>query len=100
MLMECILEGKSFVADNTNATVKDRERYIIPAKEAGYHIIGVFFSSTLRECLARNRERAHGRVPDIALIATAKKLEPPALSEGFDEIYNVGIKDGRFCVEK
>jgi predicted kinase len=99
-LEECISDGRPFVVDNTNAAAKDRERYIKPAKEAGYHIIGVFFRNALKECLARNRARAGARVPDIAVIATAKKIEPPVFSEGFDEIYYVSIEDGGFRVKK
>ena len=41
-LETCIAGKRSFVADNTNPTKEDRRRYMIPAKAAGYKIIGFF----------------------------------------------------------
>ena len=43
LLEDCFSSGTSFVVDNTNPTRKDRERYIVPAKENGYRIIGYYF---------------------------------------------------------
>ncbi len=35
----------------------------------------------------RNRQRqGKERVPDVAIFTTQKKLVPPALEEGFDEV--------------
>ena len=35
----------------------------------------------------RNRQReGKGRVPDVAIFTTRKKLVPPTLDEGFDEV--------------
>lgn len=101
LLEQCIAEGKSFVVDNTNPTTADRLRYIAPAKEAGYRIVGVFFRSILKECLERNRKReGKSRVPDIAIAATAAKLEAPRYSEGFDEIYDVNLMEAGFIAQR
>ena len=43
LLTQCLRTGRSFVADNTNPTLLDRQRYIAPAKEAGYRVTGYFF---------------------------------------------------------
>jgi hypothetical protein len=40
-------------------------------------------------------------VPDVAIYATSKKLEPPSYAEGFDTLYDVRIADnGAFEVHE
>ncbi len=99
MLDKFIKDGTSFVIDNTNPAAEDRVRYIEPAKKAGYLIAAVYFDSTLKECLTRNRQRqGSARVPEIAVITTAKKITEPELCEGFDMVSRVRIADGLFEV--
>jgi len=99
LLEECIREGKSFVVDNTNPLASDRARYIIPAKEAGYRIIGMFFRSSIAECAVRNETRpGKEKVPGIAIAAISNKLEIPKTEEGFDELYYVFIDGGKFII--
>lgn len=87
---ECIQNGKSFAVDNTNPAKEDRQRYIPPAKNAGYKIIGYFMESKLKECIERNNMR-HGKeqIPAIAIVSTSNKLQMPSYDEGFDELYFV-----------
>lgn len=69
ILMEnCFREGKSFVIDNTNPEMTDREKYISKAKENGYEIIGIYFQSILCDCIARNMKRKNA-VPVCAILA-------------------------------
>ena len=90
LIGECFLEGKSFAVDNTNPTREDRARYIALAKANGYHIIGYFMESKIKECIARNAMReGESRVPEKAIAATSNKLEIPSFDEGFDELYFV-----------
>lgn len=90
LVEECIGAGRSFAVDNTNPTRLDRERYILPAKAAGYRIVGYLLESNLQDCKARNAQReGKARVPDMAIAATLRKLEIPAYDEGFDELYYV-----------
>ena len=97
LLSECILRGEDFVIDNTNPTRADRARYIRPAKEAGYTVIGYYFRSSIHESLARNAQRTgKARVSDIAVAATHSKLELPDPAEGFDTLYYVRMEDGGF----
>jgi hypothetical protein len=49
--------------------------------------------------LRRNEER-YERVPDVAILSTAKKLERPTFDEGFDELWYVRIEDREFVVEE
>ncbi len=85
---------RSVVVDNTNVTVEERQPLIQLGREFGVQIVGYYFESHLRRCLERNRQRTgKAQVPDVALYATAKKLEHPSYSEGFDELYGVRITD-------
>jgi predicted kinase len=90
LIDKCFSERKCFVVDNTNPTREDRARYIAMAKENGYHIIGYFMESKMKDCIARNALReGKARIPEKAIAATSNKLELPSLDEGFDELYFV-----------
>jgi predicted kinase len=90
-LIEAALgKGVSVVVDNTNPTVEDRMSLIRLGRRFGAEIVGYYFDSTSRQSIGRNRQRAGAdQVPDVALYATAKKLERPAYREGFDELFSV-----------
>jgi predicted kinase len=99
-LLELCLETQlPFVVDNTNPDRADRARYIAPSAEAGFRIVGYYFQSRVEACLRRNSDRVD-RVPEAAILSTAKKLERPATVEGLDELWYVRIADGRFVVEE
>lgn len=101
LLDECIRNGRPFVVDNTNPTVRDRARYIQPARQAGYRVIGLFFQSRVAECMARNERRSDkAKVPAAAIAVTSNRLELPRTAEGFDELYFVSMEDDSFIVEK
>ena len=88
----CQGNGISYVVDNTNPTVEDRQRYIPAARQHGYKVIGYYFRASVRESAERNAKRDRV-VPRIAIAGTSAKLQMPSYSEGFDEIYYVRIKD-------
>jgi predicted kinase len=86
--------GASVVVDNTNPTAGDRQPLIQLGREFGTKVVGYYFDSTVRQCIGRNRRRTgKDRVPDVAIFATAKKLERPSYSEGFDELFRVRLAD-------
>ena len=90
LIEECLSLGKSYAVDNTNPTKADRERYIPTARERGYRVIGFVMRTGVESCLSRNALReGKARVPDVAIYATARKLECPSYEEGFDELYEV-----------
>jgi predicted kinase len=102
LLDACITAGLKFVADNTNATSKDRAKYISVAKPAGFRIIGYYFQSELKDALKRNRQRT-GRavIPVPGVIATLKRMQIPSKAEGFDELYSVRLNDqNEFVIEE
>lgn len=95
----CLESGLSYVIDNTNPTKEDRRRYIEPAKDKGYHLVGYFMQSKLADCLERNNRRER-QVPKKGILATFNKIEMPSLDEGFDELNFVSIEDGEFRISK
>ena len=101
-LMECLNARRPLVVDNTNPARSDREAYIVPARHAGYRIVGYYFQSRVEECHRRNGQRSEAeQVPFIGLLGTAMRLERPRYDEGFDELHYVRIgDDGKFVVEE
>lgn len=53
----CLENGHSFVIDNTNPETSDRTAYIQIATEYGYHVVGLFFQSQVKECVRRNEDQ-------------------------------------------
>jgi predicted kinase len=91
---KALADGIAVVIDNTNPSVADRAALIAIAREFGSKVVGYHFTASTREAVGRNRGReGRQRVPDVAIFATAKRLTPPARSEGFDELYTVRIAD-------
>jgi hypothetical protein len=102
LLHTCIEMKQRFVVDNTNSTSAQRAGYIAQAKAAGFAVVGYYFDSSVSECIARNNMReGTARIPLVGIYASAKKLQVPALSEGFDTLYFVRIDGERgFVVEE
>ena len=100
LLFNACLEAKQpLVIDNTNSTVEERKRYIVPAKEKRFKITGYYFGSSLEDCKKRNRQRDRV-IPLVGLLATHKKLRLPSYEEGFDELYCVSIDNNNsFAIE-
>lgn len=101
ILDACLRTEQKFVIDNTNPTRIDRQKYISAAKANRYQVTGYYFQSKVEDCLQRNRERTESeRVPDVAILSTAKKLEIPTWDEGFDRLFYVRLADQRFVCEE
>lgn len=100
LVAACHRQRRPYVVDNTNATAEDRARYLVPARAAGFRVAAYFFETDLATALRRNEARAgEQRIPRAGLVATFKRLRPPAWEEGFDELYVVRIEDtGAFVV--
>jgi predicted kinase len=88
LLTEALAAARSVVVDNTNPSRADRAEIIRVARTFGARVVGYYFASPLAECQARNAARAR-RVPEVGLLATARKLEPPSAAEGFDQLFLV-----------
>jgi predicted kinase len=84
---EALSEGRSVVVDNTNPSPADRAPLIELGRRHGARIVALYFETDVKTSLTRNRLReGTARVPDVAIFATRKKLVPPAMDEGFDEV--------------
>lgn len=83
--------GRSVVVDNTNVTPADRAAVIAIARVFGARVAGYYFPVSTREAVARNERReGRARVPKVAIFTSAKRLVPPAMDEGFDELEAIG----------
>jgi predicted kinase len=93
----CLTTGQRCVIDNTNPTITERARFITAAKQHGFRVIGYFFDIPVRDALARNAMRKEEqRVPIPGIYGTAKRMQPPTLNEGFDQLRRVRLAEGRF----
>jgi len=100
LMKACIAAGQRFVVDNTNVLRSERRESIDAAKTAGFRVIGYYFRPELRRAIKWNSLRAGKQaIPVPGLIGTMKRLEPPALEEGFDELWEVTVDaENRFVV--
>lgn len=101
-LHACILGKQPFVVDNTNVLAAERERYITPAREAGFRIVGYYFPVPVRHAIGRNQKReGKKKIPVQGILGTQKKLQAPRREEGFDQLYCVTVTEANeFVVEE
>jgi predicted kinase len=94
-LHAALAAGRDVVVDNTNASPAERAAIVTIAREHGARVIGCYVEATPREAIARN-ERREGRakVPKVAIFTCAKRLVPPSLGEGLDELRTVRVAQG------
>ena len=97
-LRQALAQGHSIIVDNTNVTVEERAEVIAIAREFGARVVGYYIEATTSEAVARNERRVgKDKVPKVAIFTRAKRLVPPALGEGFDELHTMRVAaDGRF----
>jgi predicted kinase len=96
MIDEALAAGRSVVVDNTNASAAERAPLITVGRSRGARVIGYFFDVSTRAAVARNAIRTgRGKVPNVAIFTVAKRLEPPSLAEGFDQLFRVEIAEDR-----
>ena len=93
-IAEALAAGSSVVVDNTNPTLEERAVIIAQARVLGARTVAYYFESIVADCLARNAVRdGRARVPDVGILATAKRLVRPTREEGFDERWYVRCDD-------
>jgi predicted kinase len=101
LITESLAGGRSVVVDNTNASIEVRAQLVALARAHGAEVIGYYFPTETADALRRNRtRRGRERVPDVAIFAIRKRLEPPSVAEGFDRLFTVRLDEsnGRFDV--
>jgi predicted kinase len=94
-LRAALAAGRDVIVDNTSVTVAERAAIIAVAREHGARIVGCYIEATTREAVARNEQReGRAKVPKVAIFTCAKRLVPPTVEEGFDELYTVHAVEG------
>lgn len=79
--------GRAVLVDNTNVSRAERAAIIRVAREFDARVVGYYLEIPTRAAVARNEKReGRAKVPKVAIFTAAKRLEPPALEEGFDEL--------------
>jgi predicted kinase len=92
-LRAALAAGRSVVVDNTNVTPGERASVIGIAREFGARVVALYVAAATREAVARNAQRSgRARVPRVAIFTCAKRLVPPAVAEGFDEVRTLRVQ--------
>lgn len=87
VIAQALAAGRSVAVDNTSPTPATRAPLIALGRQHGARVVAYFFESIVKDAIARNSLRVgKARVPNVAIYTTAKKLVPPSLAEGFDEV--------------
>jgi len=95
LIEECLAAGRSFVVDGTNPTPADRRRYVEPARDAGFRVVGYLVEVSGAEAIARNAARVGStQVPVARVAGTARRLQRPVPEEGFDELWHATAAAG------
>ena len=96
---EHLRAGRSIVVDNTNPTPAEREPLIALGRAHGARITSYSFVVAVDEALRRNAGRTgRARILDAGIYAVAKRLVPPAETEGFDDRFEVRLAGDQFIV--
>lgn len=87
MIEKAFREGRSVVVDNTSPKPDDRAPLVALARAHGARAVAIYFETPVKECVERNKRReGKARVPDVVIYVTARKVVPPSVAEGFDEV--------------
>ncbi|HEX9050643.1 MAG TPA: AAA family ATPase [Anaeromyxobacter sp.] len=100
LVAEAAGAGRSAVVDDTNVSRERRAALVALARALGMRPVLYFFPPDVKASLARNAARAgRARVPDVAIFASRKRLEPPDRAEGFAAAFDVRpTPEGGFLV--
>jgi predicted kinase len=92
LMRTCLSTGQPFVIDDTNTLASVRAAFLAEAKAAGFRVCGYFLDVPLADAMRRNAGRTgKQRIPPAGVAGTHKRLEPPTLEEGFDELHRVKV---------
>lgn len=94
-LAEHLEAARPVAVDNTNPTPAEWGPLVDAAHKHGATATAYWFRPDLAGSLCRNAAReGRERVPDIGVLATAKRLRAPCTADGFDAVREVRF-DGR-----
>jgi predicted kinase len=97
----CLESRMPFVVDNTNATAVERARYVAPAQDAGFEVVGYLVEEDFERAAGRNQNRAgRARIAESGLRDVARRFVRPAPEEGFAELWHAtAAADGGWRIE-
>ena len=93
-----LANNKDIYYDGTNISKKVRRNIIEKYKDRA-EIICEYFTTPLKICLERNKNRDR-KVSEEAIINYSKWIQTPELSEGFDKLCTINTRGEREEVEK
>jgi predicted kinase len=89
-IAQALAAGLDIVVDNTNPSLIERASIIDMARQYGASVRAVYVDTPLAACLARNATRSgRASVPTVGILSTRRRLVPPRLDEGFDQVETV-----------
>ncbi|MDN3260210.1 ATP-binding protein [Streptomyces sp. CSDS2] len=95
LITEHLAAGRSVAVDNTNPSPREWAPLVAAARAHGATVTAYWFPPDVPGSLRRNAAReGRGRVPDVGVLATLKRLRRPSVADGFDAVYEVRF-DGR-----
>ena len=84
---EKLRQGKDVVIDSAHISIRSRRKVLLGVPDCVTKI-AVYIDTPVRQALVNNRLRTR-HVPIIGIIIQGKRLIPPTITEGFDEIIHV-----------
>ncbi|MCL3999251.1 ATP-binding protein [Streptomyces lavenduligriseus] len=95
LVTEHLAAGRSVAVDNTNPSPQEWAPLVAAARAHGATVTAYWFPPDVPGSLRRNAAReGRGRVPDVGVLATLKRLRRPSVADGFDAVHEVRF-DGR-----
>jgi predicted kinase len=92
---DLLASGRSVVVDNTSPGLEERAPLLELAARLGVPARAVYLEVPLETARKRNSNRAgRAMVPEVGLRATARRMVPPTISEGFVSIEVIRGTDG------
>ena len=86
-LTDAIRNDKNLLWDQTNLTIRNRKKKLSKVPSS-YRKTAIYFPITLEEALDRNKHREGKFIPESVITSMFNQLEPPTVSEGFDNVHN------------
>ncbi|WP_249400092.1 AAA family ATPase [Streptomyces argyrophylli] len=95
LVAEHLAAGRAVAVDNTNPSPREWGPLVEAAHAHGATVTAYWFPPDVTGSLRRNAAReGRDRVPDVGVLATAKRLRRPSPRDGFDAVREVRF-DGR-----
>ncbi|MEV6613227.1 ATP-binding protein [Streptomyces sp. NPDC051051] len=90
LIGQALTAGRSVVVDNTNPSPEEWAPLVEAGRTHGATVVAYWFPPDLPGSLRRNAARTgRARVPDVGVLATARRLRRPSRRDGFDAVFAV-----------